>query len=195
MMPHQMTRQPRTDRLEVVHGSMFGGKTEYMILRLREELAAGRRVRAFKHAIDDRYMPDHLVTHRQDRFEAVRVPSADAIPELCPGVEVVAVDEGHFFRMPLVPVVRSLLERGVTVIVTGITHDAWGRPFEPVPQLAAMADREVICRAPCTVCGTPAPYTQRLTPIDTLHMVGGLSDYEPRCREHFAPFPGPPEER
>ncbi len=190
-----MTAKHTTGRLEVVHGSMFSGKTEHMIARLRQEQAAGRDVRAFKHAIDDRYDPDHLVTHREDHFDARRVPHAEAILEHCQGADIVAIDEGHFFKKGLIPVVQELLERGATVIVAGISHDAWGRPFEPMPQLAEMADDEVICLAPCRVCGKPAPFTQRMSAVNTLHMVGGLDDYEPRCAEHFTPLPGPPEKR
>ncbi|MBN2560422.1 MAG: thymidine kinase [Phycisphaerae bacterium] len=184
-----------TGRLEVIHGSMFGGKTEHVIARLRQEQARGKTVKAFKHAIDNRYDPEHLVTHREDRFEAVRVSDAESIVDHCEGVDVVAIDEGHFFKMALVPVVRQLRDRGVTVIVAGISHDAWGRPFEPMPQLAQVADEEVLCQAPCRVCGDPAPFTQRTTAVNTLHMVGGLDDYEPRCAKHFTPLPDPPEER
>ncbi|MBK8270475.1 MAG: thymidine kinase [Planctomycetes bacterium] len=195
-----MSQSPKRGTLEVVHGSMFGGKTERMIAVLREAVGAGKRVMAFKHVIDDRYDPEHLVTHRNETFDAIRVPNADAILKMVmngSGVKAdfIAVDEGHFFKMPLIPVVKTLLEKGVSVIVAGITNDAWGRPFEPMPQLTEMADRVVVKQAPCRVCGNPAAYTQRITQINTLHMVGGLSDYEPRCGEHFTPFPGPPEHR
>lgn len=174
---------------------MFAGKTECVIARLRQAVADGLTVRAFKHAIDNRYDPDHLVTHRRDSFEALRVPDAASILNQIDGITLVAIDEGHFFKATLVPVVQELISRGVSVIVAGISHDAWGRPFEPMPQLAEMADEVVTLEAPCRVCGKPAPFTQRLTPIDTLHMVGGLADYEPRCAEHFTPLPGPPEKR
>jgi thymidine kinase len=182
-------------RIEIVHGSMFSGKTEHLIARLRQEQARGKRVVAFKHSIDDRYEPDHLVTHRRDHFEALRVSNAAAILERSAGADVVAIDEGHFFQMALIPVVQELVARGVTVLVAGITHDCWGRDFEPIPQLAALADDEVVLQAPCRVCGKPSPFTQRLTAINSLHMVGGLDDYEPRCAVHFTPFPGPPENR
>lgn len=186
--------QQATGRLEVVHGSMFGGKTEHLIARLRQERGLGKVVKAFKHVIDDRYDAEHLVTHREDRFEAVRVKDAESILRACGGVDVVAVDEGHFFKQALVSVVRTLVERGVTVLVAGISHDAWGRSFEPMPELTEMADEEVLCQAPCRVCGVPSPFTQRMTAVNTLHMVGGLDDYEPRCAAHFTPLPGPPEQ-
>jgi thymidine kinase len=182
-------------RIEVVHGSMFAGKTEHMIARLRQERSHGKTVRAFKHAIDERYDPDHLVTHRGDLFDAARVSSAAQIPPLCEGADVVAIDEGHFFGMDLVQVARRLADRGATVLVAGITNDAWGRPFEPIPQLVELADEEILLRAPCRVCGEPAPFTQRMVAVDSVHMVGGLDEYEPRCAEHFTPLPGPPEQR
>lgn len=174
---------------------MFAGKTEHMIARLRAELARGRVVRAFKHAIDGRYDSDHLVTHPGDRFEAVRVPDAAAILDRVEGVDVVAIDEGHFFKQALVPVVQALRARGLTVLVAGITHDSWGRPFEPMPELAEMADEVVLCQAPCRVCGQPSPYTQRMTPVNTEFMVGGAGDYEPRCAAHFVAQTGPAESR
>ncbi|MBN2448184.1 MAG: thymidine kinase [Phycisphaerae bacterium] len=182
-------------RLEVVHGSMFAGKTEYMIRRLHELQAEGRVAIAFKHAIDDRYDADHLVTHTGERFPATRVPTAAAIAGRSRGADVVAIDEGHFFGNALIPVIEQLLARGAVVIVAGLTNDAWGRPFEPMPHLARMADHEELCRAPCRVCGAPAPFTQRMVPVTTPHMVGGLDDYEPRCAAHFQPLPGPPEKR
>ena len=174
---------------------MFGGKTEHIIARLRKEQARGKTVKAFKHRIDNRYDPDHLVTHAEDRFDAVRVSDASSILAASEGVDVVAIDEGHFFKMPLIPVVQALLARGLTVLVAGISHDAWGRPFEPMPDLVSMADEEVLRQAPCRVCGEPAPFTQRMTAVSTLHMVGGLDDYEPRCEAHFTPLSGPPEQR
>lgn len=174
---------------------MFGGKTEHVIARLRQARSEGKRVRAFKHAIDGRYDPDHLVTHTGDRFEAHRVPDAGAILEDAGNADVIAVDEGQFFKLPLAAVVNSLLDRRVTVLVAGITHDSWGQPFEPIPRLAAIADEVILRQAPCRICGRPSPYTQRMTPVDAEFMVGGVGDYEPRCAEHFTPLPIPPEPR
>lgn len=191
---------------------MFGGKTELMIARLRHARTEGLRVAAFKHAIDNRYDPDHLVTHTQDRFDAVRVPDAAEIlkyclpdkaaqnPQLSPQgrgsvVDFIAIDEGHFFKLALIPIVRQLLDAGISIVVAGITHDAWGRPFEPMPQLCEIASSVVQKQAPCRVCGEPSPYTQRMTRVNTIHMVGGLDDYEPRCRAHFQALTIPVESR
>ncbi len=190
-----MTDRAEKGRLEVVHGSMFAGKTEHMIAALRRAAAEGRRVKAFKHCIDSRYDPDHLVTHANDRFDAVRVPDAETILRACDEADFVAIDEGHFFKPEIVLVVRTLLDRGVSVVVAGISNDSWGRPFEPMPQLASMADNEIKKQSPCRVCGKPSPYTQRMTEVNTIHMVGGLNDYEPRCEDHFTPMSTPPEQR
>lgn len=192
---HSHRHALRPGRLEVVHGSMFAGKTEWTIARLRAEQSRGRRVRAFKHAMDGRYDADHLVTHTGDKFEATRIATARDVLTQIENVDVLAIDEGHFFRRDLLPVVEELLSCGKTVIVAGITNDSWGRPFEPMPELAEMADEAVLRRAPCRVCGQPAAYTQRLAPIKTEFMVGGIGEYEPRCGRHFEPFPGPPEQR
>ena len=175
-------------QLEVVHGSMFGGKTEHMIGRLRAALAAGRRVRAFKHQIDDRYAADAIVTHPGERFDAVRVAESAAILPRAGDVDFLAIDEGQFFGISLLDVVETLRTGGKSVIVAGITHDAWGRPFDPIPQLCAVADSIVVRQAPCRVCGVPAAYTQRMTVVASPHMVGGLGDYEPRCARHFTPL-------
>lgn len=190
-----MNATNHSGHLEIVHGSMFGGKTEHMIARLREAEMRGDRVLAFKHRIDDRYIPDAIVTHAGERFDAIRVPDAEAILQHAASADFVAIDEGHFFGVRLVNVVQSLCKQGKSVLVAGITHDAWGRPFEPMPQLCEIADSVVVKQAPCRVCGEPAAYTQRMTEINTQHMVGGLADYEPRCESHFSPLATPPEVR
>jgi thymidine kinase len=174
---------------------MFAGKTEHLIARLRRAESEGLCVRAFKHAIDNRYDATHLVTHTQDRFDAVPIRDVASILDQAAGADLVAIDEGQFFKDALIPVVDELLRRGTSVIVAGISNDAWGRPFEPMPQLMEMADELITRQSPCRVCGRPSPYTQRMTSVNDLHMVGGVDDYEPRCAEHFEPLAGPPERR
>ncbi len=190
-----MASDKQTGRLTVVHGSMFAGKTEKMIAWLRHAEQEGKIVRAFKHSIDVRYDADHLITHTQDRFPAVRISTAEAILDQSAGVECVAIDEGHFFTPSLVQVVETLLQRGVSVMVAGISNDIWGRPFVPMPDLASMADRVEACLSPCRVCGEPAEFTQRMVPVTSRTMVGGVGEYEPRCGQHFTPLSEPPEQR
>ncbi len=178
-------------RIEVIQGCMFSGKTEELISRLREARDAGRSVLAFKHSIDDRYDPDHIITHTHDRFNAVRAPDVAAIERGAGDADVIGIDEGHFFGMPLVQTVQRLVQAGKRVIIVGLEHDAWGRPFAPMPQLAAIANHVVCKRGACRVCGAAAPYTQRMVPVADRCMVGGVGEYEPRCKAHFQPLPEP----
>ncbi len=184
----------RIGRLEVIAGCMFSGKTERLIARLRAAQRAGQAVIAFKHRMDDRYDPSHLVTHTQDRFDALRVGDVGELLEQSRSADVVGVDEGHFFGRPLIEAVRQLLASGRHVIVVGIDYDAWGRPFTPFPQLKEMADEVVQAYATCRVCGGQARYSQRMVPVESQLMVGGAEAYEPRCLRCFQPLPGPPPE-
>ena len=181
--------------ITVVQGSMFAGKTERLIAFLREAQKSGRRVRAFKHAIDNRYDATHLVTHRNDSFPAIAVRDVEAILLQCEEIDCLAVDEGQFFGEALVDAVVKMRSAGKFIIIAGISHDAWGRPFDPMPQLSAVADAVEVQQSPCKICRKPAPYTQRMVPVTTPTMVGGLGDYEPRCAEHFTPLAGEPEQR
>ncbi|HEY3246342.1 MAG TPA: thymidine kinase [Phycisphaerae bacterium] len=186
-----MNKPTAVGRIEVIQGSMFSGKTEELIARLRAAQRAGLTVRAFKHHIDDRYDPDHLITHRHDRFDALRVPDAEAIARHRQDAQVIGIDEGHFFGEPLVAVTRRLAAEGRRVVIVGLAHDAWGRPFAPMPQLAALA-ADVTCKyAPCCICGAVAVYSQRMVAVTDRCMVGGADAYEPRCAEHFQPLPDP----
>ena len=181
--------------ITVVTGSMFAGKTERLIAFLREAEKAGRRVRAFKHCIDNRYDATHLVTHRNESFPAVPVSDAAALMAQAEDADCIAIDEGQFFGLSLVDAVARLRAAGKSIIIAGIANDAWGRPFEPMPQLSAVADAVEVKQSPCSVCKKPAPYTQRMVPVHTPTMVGGLGEYEPRCAEHFTPLNGDPEKR
>jgi thymidine kinase len=173
-----------TGRLEVIAGCMFSGKTERLIARLRAAQQHGKSVRAFKHYIDDRYDPDHLVTHTQDQFDAQRIRDAAELLQRGKHAEVIGIDEGHFFGEALVNV----------VIVAGIDYDAWGRPFPPFPQLIDRADEVMHTYAACRVCGGQARYSQRMVPVDSQVMVGGAEAYEPRCARCFQPLASPPPE-
>lgn len=173
---------------------MFSGKTERLIARLREEQAAGRRVAAYKHVIDDRYDATHLITHKQDRFEARRARDAADIERQAADADVIAIDEGHFFGKPLVDAVRRMVAGGKTVLIAGLEFNAWGGPFEPMPALAAMADDVIVRTAPCKRCGRPSHYSQRLVAVTSNLLVGGAEAYEPRCEACFEPLPGMPPE-
>lgn len=176
-------------RVIVIAGCMFAGKTARLIERLAA--AAGERVVACKHVLDSRYDPAHLATHDGRRFPAVAVPDPAAVERQAAEATVVGIDEAQFFGRALVAVCTRLRAAGGTVIVAGIHHDAWGQDFPPLPQLMALADEVELLHVPCTVCGRPAEYSQRLTPVPAGDMVGGPGDYEPRCGCCFEPLPGP----
>jgi thymidine kinase len=190
-----MTEPKPRGRLEVIAGSMFSGKTERLIARLRSARAAGQRVIAFKHRMDDRYDPEHLITHTQDRFDAVRIGSAGAIPAAAAGRDVVGIDEGHFFGLALIDAVQGMKADGQRVIVVGLQFDAWGRPFSPLTELMDMADEALHMYAACRICGGQARYSQRMVPVTTNTLVGGADLYEPRCAQCFEPLPGEPPEQ
>ncbi len=170
---------------------MFSGKTARLIEHLQAARAAGRRVVACKHRLDARYDPAHLATHDGRSFEAVAVANAGDILPAATDAAVVGIDEAQFFGGALVPVCQALTGAGGAVIVAGIDHDAWGRPFPPLPELCRRADAVERLAAPCTVCGRPAVYSQRIVPVRDDEMVGGPGEYEPRCPAHFTPLPPP----
>jgi len=180
-------------RIELICGCMFSGKTTLLIGELRAAADAGRRTCAFKHVIDNRYAADELVTHDQQHHPALAVPdSAELLRRAtAAGAEVVGIDEGHFFGRSLLPVCGELRGRGVRVIVAGLHHDAWGRPFPPFPELRPLADAIRVQTVPCPCCGRPAEYSQRLTAVTDPFMIGGLGEYEPRCAACFRPLPPP----
>jgi thymidine kinase len=176
-------------RIVVICGCMFSGKTARLIDRLQAAESAGKRVAAFKHALDRRYDADHLRTHDGRSFQARAVPDVAEIEAT--DAEVVGVDEAQFFGRGLIAACRSLAACGREVVVSGIDHDAWGQPFPPLPELKAVAADVEWLAAPCAKCGRPSPYSQRVVPVRDGNMVGGPESYEPRCRDCFTPLPAP----
>lgn len=172
---------------------MFAGKTSALIERLDAARRAGRRVVACKHKLDARYDAIRLATHDGRTFPAVAVPDAAALRQAAreAEAEVVGVDEAHFFDPPIVAVIDELLARGAEVIAVGLDFNVRGRPLRPFPELKARASEVVLMTSPCTKCGKPAKYSQRITPIVGGDMVGGLKDYLPRCDDCFEPWTGP----
>jgi thymidine kinase len=167
---------------------MFSGKSEELIRRLRRAQIARQRVQAFKHALDERYDASHIVSHSDMRLESVPVKSsAEILERVDPDTEVVGVDEGHFFDQGLVEVCERLADSGKRVIVAGLDQDFRAKPFEPMPQLLAIAeyiDKEL---AICVICGAPANRTQRLTEASDRIVVGASGTYEARCRRCYEP--------
>lgn len=175
--------------IEVVCGSMFSGKTEEMIRRVRRARIAKQQVQVFKPAIDDRYQAEHVSSHNGLHWEAVPVGSArEILGRLEPDTTVVAVDEAQFFDWELSAVCNELAERGLRVILAGLDVDFRGEPFGPMPLLMAEAEEVTKLQAICVVCGAPASRTQRLIDgqpaayDEPIILVGGSESYEARCR-------------
>lgn len=176
--------------LEIICGSMFSGKTEELIRRLVRARIARQGVLAFKPAIDDRYGRDHVTSHNGQRIPSVEVDAAaDIVAHVREDTQVVGIDEAQFLGMPLVEVVEGLAGRGLRVIVAGLDQDYRGRPFEPIPQLLAVAESVTKTMAVCVVCGAPANRTQRLVAAEERVLVGAGDAYEARCRACWSPEP------
>jgi thymidine kinase len=174
--------------IEVIAGGMFSGKSEELIRRLRRAQIARRRVQIFKPLEDDRHGPDDIVSHSEMRIssEVVR-NSGELVARVAAGTDVIGIDEGQFFDAALPAACNALANGGIRVIVAGLDQDYLGRPFDPMPQLLAIADYITKTRAICMVCGEPATYTQRLVPSEERVLVGAGGLYEARCRRCFDP--------
>ena len=181
-------RHDDTGWIEVICGSMFSGKSEELIRRLRRAKIAKQRVVAFKPKIDDRYDEDDIVSHDDRRIESIRVGDAvEVLDYVGPDVQVVGLDEAQFLGSDLVEVCETLAESGVRVIVAGLDQDYLGRPFEPMPALLAVAEYITKTLAVCMKCGKPANRTQRIIPSKERVVVGASEAYEARCRHCFDP--------
>ena len=183
-----VVRTPSTGWIEVVVGSMFSGKSEELIRRLRRAQIARQRVQIFKPAVDTRYSEDHIVSHSELRIPADTArTAAELLAKVRPDTEVVGIDEGQFFDAELPNVAAELAARGVRVVVAGLDQDYLGKPFEPMPQLLAIAEFITKTRAICMVCGNPANHTQRLVHSKDRVLLGAQGTYEARCRHCFDP--------
>jgi thymidine kinase len=179
--------------VEVIAGSMFSGKSEELIRRLRRAKIARQRVQVFKPTIDNRYSHDYIVSHSEMRHESGVVETADEILALVePHTDVVGIDEGQFFDNRLVDVANTLAQRGVRVIIAGLDQDYTGKPFEPMPQLLAIAEYITKTHAICVRCGQPANYSQRIVDVEGQVVVGASDAYEARCRRCFVPHADAP---
>jgi thymidine kinase len=171
--------------IEVIVGSMYSGKTEELIRRLRRAQIARQHVEIFKPVIDDRYARDHIVSHSELRIPSRAVRSAREILRRSSEAQVIGIDEGQFLGPDLVRVCETLAKRGKRVIVAGLDQDYRARPFEPMPQLLAIAEYITKTLAICVVCGAPANRTYRKVRRPGRVVVGGADLYEARCRHCF----------
>ena len=172
----------------MITGSMFSGKSEELIRRLRRAQIARQKVQIFKPAFDNRYGDHHIVSHSDMRMASQNVSSSKALlDEVHDDTEVVGIDEAQFFDADLPAVCNTLAGRGKRVVVAGLDQDYLGKPFEPVPQLLAIAEYITKTLAICVVCGNPANHTQRLVPSQDRVLLGAQGTYEARCRRCFDP--------
>ncbi len=176
-----------TGWIEVVCGSMFSGKSEELIRRLRRAIIARQKVAVFKPKIDNRYSEDHIVSHSELKIPSQVVENAWDILEQSLESQVVGIDEAQFFDNNLVLVCQKLANMGKRVIVAGLDQDYRGEPFDPIPQLLAIAEYITKTHAICVVCGNPANHTQRKTEDEARVVVGAADIYEARCRNCFEP--------
>jgi thymidine kinase len=176
--------------IEVICGSMFSGKSEELIRRLRRAQIARQRVQIFKPRIDNRYAEDHIVSHSEQKIASQVVTSSQEIMEFIDiRTEVIGIDEVQFFDKDIVNVCNRLADMGKRVIVAGLDQDYMGRPFDPVPQILAVAEYITKTLAICMRCGNPANRTQRLIQSEERVVVGAADIYEARCRRCFEPLP------
>ncbi|MEZ4829521.1 MAG: thymidine kinase [Bacteroidia bacterium] len=175
----------KTGWVEVVCGSMFSGKTEELIRRLRRAQIANQKVEIFKPVLDSRYAADKIVSHDRNSIHSTPVAHSSEILPLAVNVEVVGIDEAQFFDEELPQTVRALANRGVRVIVAGLDMDFRGIPFGPMPYLLAMAEFVTKVHAICQVCGSLANYSYRLSNDEATVLLGEKDAYEPRCRKCY----------
>ena len=169
---------------------MFSGKTEELIRRIRRAQIAKQNVAIFKPRIDNRYSDNHIVSHSDAKLLSTVVNNSGEILPLAQQAQVVGIDEAQFFDAGIVDVAEKLADQGKRVVIAGLDQDYRGKPFEPIPQLLAIAEYITKTLAICVVCGNPADRTQRITNSSERVLVGAKESYEARCRRCFQ-FPTP----
>lgn len=173
-------------RVEVIAGSMFSGKTEELIRRVKRALYARQAVQAFKPRIDDRYDRTRIVSHGEIAIDAVAVSGSESLlGRVADATQLVAVDEAQFFDRGIVEVANQLADSGRRVVLAGLDQDYLGRPFPPMNDLMCIAEEVTKVRAVCTVCGGDASRSQRIVPDGGTVLVGASDKYEARCRGCF----------
>ena len=175
----------RPGRIEVVCGSMFSGKTEELIRRMKRAKFAKQKVEIFKPSLDTRYSDVNVVSHDQHSIPSTPIDSSSTIALLSSDIDVVGIDEAQFLDDGVVDVCNDLANRGVRVIVAGLDMDFQGKPFGPMPALCAIADEVTKVHAICVKCGALAYISHRLVANDKRVLLGEQMEYEPLCRECY----------
>lgn len=185
MTYYQTGEAHRPGRIEVVCGSMFSGKTEELIRRMKRAKYAHQRLVIFKPVLDTRYSDDDVVSHDHNAIPSTPVASSSQILELATDVDVVGIDEAQFFDDGIVAVCNTLANRGLRIIIAGLDIDYQGNPFGPMPYLLAIADDVTKVHAICMRCGHHAYISHRKVDVDGQVMLGEKMEYEPLCRECY----------
>jgi thymidine kinase len=180
-----MEEPSRSGSIEVITGSVFSGKTEELIRRLKRAKIAGLETKIFKPETDTRYSVENVVSHDKNLITSVAVKKAADILRLSTSAVVIGVDEAQFFDNEIISVCRLLADRGSRVIIAGLDMDYLGRPFGPMGSLMAVADEVTKVHAICTRCGSLAQFSHRLTTDQSLVSLGEKDIYEPLCRDCF----------
>lgn len=175
----------RPGRIEVVCGSMFSGKTEELIRRMKRAKFAKQKVEIFKPSLDTRYSDEDVVSHDKNTIRSTPIDSSGAILLLASDIDVVGIDEAQFFDEGLVEVCNQLANNGIRVIVAGLDMDYKGIPFGPIPALCAIADEVTKVHAICVKCGALAYVSHRLIHNDKRVLLGEKDEYEPLCRDCY----------
>ena len=179
--------------IEVIVGSMFSGKSEELIRRLRRAQIARQKVQVFKPKIDNRYSIEQIASHSgMTHLSKPVMTAAELMAQIEPETQVVGIDEGQFFDMEIVNAVNDLARRGKRVIIAGLDQDYTGKPFEPMPQLLSIAEFITKTHAICVKCGNTANYSQRTSDSTVRVEVGASDKYEARCRKCFVPHSDAP---
>ena len=178
----EMTRR---GRIEVICGSMFSGKTEELIRRLKRAKFAKQKVEIFKPSLDTRYSDIEVVSHDSNHISSTPIESSTSILLLATDVDVVGIDEAQFFDADLVDVCNELARRGTRVIIAGLDMDFKCQPFGPMPALMSIADEVTKVHAICVQCGNLAYVSHRLVSNDKQVLLGEKAEYEPLCRECY----------
>ena len=188
-----MHKKNRIGKLEVICGSMFSGKSEELIRRVRRAEFAQLSTQVFKHCLDNRKTIDHINAHSGDKLSAIAIDSVTLLQEfLLDDTEVIGIDEVQFFSEDIIPVIQKLVAQGKRVIVAGLDLDFRGIPFGCMPMLLALADSATKLQAVCMICGTDAHFTQRLVngkpakATEPVIVIGAEECYQARCRECYA---------
>jgi thymidine kinase len=172
--------------LEVICGSMFSGKTEELIRRLKRVRIANQRLLVVKPVIDTRYAKEKIVSHDTNSFVSTPIQNPSEILSMAQDVEVIGVDEAQFFDNSIAEICEQLATQGIRVIVAGLDMDFAGNPFGPIPLLMAKADHVTKLHAICVRCGAMANYSYRIAAGESQVLLGATDSYEPRCRQCYA---------